>query len=768
MCQRPSAWASRSSAPWATRSSVVPGTISSMAARPWASSPWLCRPCGTPGRPCGPGGIESRSTRVTRSKRSARLCAASTPAMLAPTTTAWRWVVLSIVLTGPGPGSRPPYRRRGRAGRRGRWAPRRRAGRPRPCRLCGLGHRTRSTSFSRTVATGVPSTRNRARYWKPRCSAAGTVTTVQLTSGHSVDGDVRDLAAVVPREQRCAGRGLDQRGEDHGVAVLVADERVVAVPGRPDGDVVAEVTDEDVVARRGSAVRAADEDVAAGAAEERVAPPVADEQVLVVAAEQHVGVVHVLRGGHAGRLDERVVGVVVVEADRDVTGRGAGLDQGRGGGGEADHEGARGQAGRADPGEVRRRERAGWDGVVVRCWVIARFPPGVGGDATTLGAPWRPHIGKAPQIRPPAPQRRRGNPDDAGRCGRHHGGMVDRVSAPLIGRDGPLEVLVGNLGRARSGNASVVLVSGETGVGKTRLVTEFLDRERPAVLAGACVPLAGEPLPYAALTQALRQGSGVVREATTRSPELARLLPGTEAPTPGGGPTPGSGDRLRLFQAVLALLARMGAERPVVHVVEDLHWADRSTLDLLAFLATNLRDERVLLLLTYRTDSVDRQDPLSRWLAELGRLHHTERVVLDRLEHAAGDRAGHRPDRPGTRPGAARGHPGPLGRQPAVRRAAGAGRGAGRAAPRHPPRPPREPGGDAPGGDASAAGRGRRDRSGGAGAAAGPGPRGRRRVRRGRPQAGPERARHRAAQRRPDRVPAPGLPRGRVRRAPAG
>ena len=193
---------------------------------------------------------------------------------------------------------------------------------------------------------------------------------------------------------------------------------------------------------------------------------------------------------------------------------------------------------------------------------------------------------------------------------------------------------MGNLGRTRSGNASVLLVSGETGVGKTRLVTEFLDRERPAVLAGACVPLAGEPLPYAALTQALRQGSGVVREATTRSPELARLLPGNEEPTPGGAPTPGSGDRLRLFQAVLALLTRMGAERPVVHVVEDLHWADRSTLDLLAFLATNLRDERVMLLLTYRTDSVDRQNPLSRWLAELGRLHQTERVVLDRLDHA--------------------------------------------------------------------------------------------------------------------------------------
>ena len=121
------------------------------------------------------------------------------------------------------------------------------------------------------------------------------------------------------------------------------------------------------------------------------------------------------------------------------------------------------------------------------------------------------------------------------------------------------------------------------------------------------MPVAGEPLPYAALTQALRRtgGSGVVRQETQRSPELARLLPGAGRgpPGPDAEPGPGESSRLRLFQAVLGLLGRMSAQGPVVHVVEDVHWADRSTLDLLAFLATNLTDERVLVLLTYRDDA---------------------------------------------------------------------------------------------------------------------------------------------------------------------
>ena len=131
--------------------------------------------------------------------------------------------------------------------------------------------------------------------------------------------------------------------------------------------------------------------------------------------------------------------------------------------------------------------------------------------------------------------------------------------------------------------------------------------QTPPTLAGACVPVAGEPLPYAALTQALRRtgGSGVVRQETLRSPELARLLPQGDGRRP-ARTRPGARAPGRVLAAAAvpgrARAARRGwaPQGPVLHVVEDVHWADRSTLDLLAFLATNLTDERVLLLLTYR------------------------------------------------------------------------------------------------------------------------------------------------------------------------
>ena len=127
--------------------------------------------------------------------------------------------------------------------------------------------------------------------------------------------------------------------------------------------------------------------------------------------------------------------------------------------------------------------------------------------------------------------------------------MVLRTTGGLVGREGILQQLTDALGRAAAGEPTVVVVSGETGVGKTRLVTEFMARASATTLAGACVPVAGEPLPYAALTQALRSttGSGVVRQETLRSPELARLLPPAEGadtstePSRAPGPPHGCG-----------------------------------------------------------------------------------------------------------------------------------------------------------------------------------------------------------------------------------
>ena len=177
--------------------------------------------------------------------------------------------------------------------------------------------------------------------------------------------------------------------------------------------------------------------------------------------------------------------------------------------------------------------------------------------------------------------------------------MAEPSGGPFVGRAAALDLLNAALTRAAAGHPSAVVVSGELGVGKTRLVREFLAQADAVAFAGGCVPVVGEPLPYAALTQALRRNrSGVVTQELARSPELARLLP--DAPdTPGDADRATAlGSRLRLFQAVLGLLGRLSSHRPVVHVVEDVQWADRSTLDLLAFLATNLVDERVLVVLT--------------------------------------------------------------------------------------------------------------------------------------------------------------------------
>ena len=204
--------------------------------------------------------------------------------------------------------------------------------------------------------------------------------------------------------------------------------------------------------------------------------------------------------------------------------------------------------------------------------------------------------------------------------------------SPLIGRDASLGELRAAVQRAATGSPSVVLLTGETGAGKTRLVEELIATEDVAVLYGACVPVAGDPLPFAPIAQGLRRlgNAGVVRQQLERSPDLARLMP-----TWGRAPTDEAvttSSRLALFQSVLELLDRLGAARPVIHVVEDLHWADRSTLDLLRFLATNVATERVVLLLTCRADAVGPGDVLAAWIAEMARLPVAVTVVLDRLD----------------------------------------------------------------------------------------------------------------------------------------
>jgi DNA-binding CsgD family transcriptional regulator/tetratricopeptide (TPR) repeat protein len=223
--------------------------------------------------------------------------------------------------------------------------------------------------------------------------------------------------------------------------------------------------------------------------------------------------------------------------------------------------------------------------------------------------------------------------------------MPARLSSPvLIGRLPEMAMLHEALARVEAGSPVVVLIGGEAGIGKSRLVAELAAHARARgdlVLEGACASLgSGEGLPFGPIAEALR---GLLRSSdrallddvidpTTR--ELGRLIPDFLW-NDGDGflqVAPADWAQTRLFDAFLTLLERLGERRSVVLVTEDVHWADRSTRDLLDFVARRLRNERVLVIATYRTDELHRRHPLRPWLAEMSRLARVEQMELARFE----------------------------------------------------------------------------------------------------------------------------------------
>ncbi|WP_455432823.1 ATP-binding protein [Streptosporangium soli] len=198
----------------------------------------------------------------------------------------------------------------------------------------------------------------------------------------------------------------------------------------------------------------------------------------------------------------------------------------------------------------------------------------------------------------------------------------------LVGRSAELDRLVGVARAAAGGSAGVALIGGDAGIGKTRLVSELAQRaadEGFTVLIGQCAEL-GDTMPYLPLADALRDAPP---ELVAAWPVLLRLLPGRRGEPDdeaAGGLT-----QQRLFGSTLAMLAELSAQRPVLLVFEDLHWADRSTRDLLVFLTRMLQTERVCLAGTYRTDDLHRRHPLRPLLAEMRRLPAVTAVELGPL-----------------------------------------------------------------------------------------------------------------------------------------
>ncbi len=181
----------------------------------------------------------------------------------------------------------------------------------------------------------------------------------------------------------------------------------------------------------------------------------------------------------------------------------------------------------------------------------------------------------------------------------------------LLEREEALEALLGTFTDASSGTSRVAVVSGEAGVGKTELLRRFCDSQRSSVrvLWGACDPLFS-PRPLGPLLDIAQSGGS----------ELADLVRGDAVP----------------FRVAAALLRELAGRQPTILVIEDVHWADEATLDVLRLVARRLETLPVLLVLSYRDDTLDIAHPLRIVLGELasgGR--EIERVHLVPLSQAA-------------------------------------------------------------------------------------------------------------------------------------
>jgi DNA-binding CsgD family transcriptional regulator/tetratricopeptide (TPR) repeat protein len=228
--------------------------------------------------------------------------------------------------------------------------------------------------------------------------------------------------------------------------------------------------------------------------------------------------------------------------------------------------------------------------------------------------------------------------------------------APLVGRADELARLLAHVDRAVGGRSTAVLLSGDAGVGKTRLLDELTARTTAngvRVLIGHCVDLGDVGLPYLPFVDLLRPVAAdpELVPYAAENPVLASLLAGRPVsyapvpePTEGrdlsrplphrAAPQPADDGRLQLFESVAALICELASGGPLLIVLEDVHWADRSSRDLLRYLLARLTDEPVAVVASYRADDLHRRHPLRPLLAELVRLPNVERLELAPLGDA--------------------------------------------------------------------------------------------------------------------------------------
>jgi DNA-binding CsgD family transcriptional regulator len=169
---------------------------------------------------------------------------------------------------------------------------------------------------------------------------------------------------------------------------------------------------------------------------------------------------------------------------------------------------------------------------------------------------------------------------------------------PIIGRAVERDAMAAAYARAQAGQSQILLVTGQAGIGKTRLVEDLRASATTAhVLTGESAPLAGAALAYGPFAAALRDHAGWLLDEDHSGDMLTQ--------------------RHRLFLRVLEVLTGLAAQAPLLLVLEDLHWADESSRELLDFLAIRLREQPIVVVATLRDDELSAS--ARRWLAELER-----------------------------------------------------------------------------------------------------------------------------------------------------
>jgi tetratricopeptide (TPR) repeat protein/transcriptional regulator with XRE-family HTH domain len=219
------------------------------------------------------------------------------------------------------------------------------------------------------------------------------------------------------------------------------------------------------------------------------------------------------------------------------------------------------------------------------------------------------------------------------------GGFLGALpTGSLVAREGEMNSILAAVDAVADAKGRLVLLAGEAGIGKTRIAQEVMVAVRNRgflTAAGRCYE-AQESVPYYPFLEALISAyeaapPGVRSDVSHRWPYLARLLPDQLGSSPSASPD-SSEEQQRLFRAAAGFVQAIAEIVPVALMVDDLHWADSASLDLLHRLARHTRANRVFLVGTYRDVEVSPEHPLEAALRDLGREQLIERVAIRRLD----------------------------------------------------------------------------------------------------------------------------------------